>query len=129
VIALGGTNQIGIVQQQLTRVAEGIHTALEGEIRDIMDDLLRQTPEVTPWRVKPKSRAQDPHMQDVYFSQVNGLSGTFLNQRFYSGWVARTGTRRMRPNARLKGWLEQYDDEAGAMLDAAVSRKLAEFGL
>ena len=128
-IVITGAAQIDLVQQQLTRVAEGISNALESEIREIMDDLVRQTPEVTPWRVKPKSRAQEPHMQDVYSAQISGLSGVFLNQRFYAAWVARTGTRRMRPNARLKGWLEQYDDEAGAMLDAAVSRKLAEFGL
>lgn len=99
-----------LAQQQHLRLA-----AAEA-VEAILDDLLVRLPPATPVR--------SGRMQAGYSKTAAGLSGQIEDTQFYAGWVARTGTRRMRPNPNLLRILEEADAESDTLIEALISARM-----
>ena len=76
-------------------------------------------------RMVPATPVRSGRMKARYHVLVSGLFGELLDDQFYAGWVARTGTRYMRPNPALLGILTDADDHAGDTIDAMIAARLA----
>jgi hypothetical protein len=125
--SISGRASLDAAVAKLKLIPAVVHDETDRVMAEILADLVANAPEQTPWRKKPKGHESDPHMQDVYSQRIivtAGTIGQLLNQRFYAGWVGRTGTPRSKPNARLKSWLEHQDAEIDVLMTQAINRRV-----
>ncbi len=126
-ITVTGQADIAAIQAKIKLIPAVVHDETDRVIEEILADLVARAPSETPWRKKPRGHEHDPHMQDVYSARIiitQGTIGQLLNQRFYAGWVGRTGTPKSKPNARLKSWLEHQDAEIDVLMEQAITRRV-----
>lgn len=127
-ITVTGQASIDAVIGKLKLAPAVIGDEVDRVMAEILTDLVQRAPDETPWRKKPRGHESDPHMQGVYSQRMLVLStttiGQVLNQRFYAGWVGRTGNSRYKPNARLKSWLEQQDAESAVLMERVITTRV-----
>lgn len=112
-----GGDSLQQARSYLVRAQAAIQQGAQDGVASVLDDLLTEMVPATPVR--------SGRMKADYHAYVNGLFGEPTDDQPYSGFVARTGTRYMNPNAGLLQILTDAEDHATDTIDAMISARLA----
>lgn len=112
-----GADSLQRARAYLVSAQNAIRQGAEDGVSAILDNLLADMVPSTPVR--------SGRMKADYRTYINGLFGELTDDQAYSGFVARTGTRFMSPNAALLQILTDAEDHASDTIDAMISARLA----
>lgn len=113
-----GGDSLQQARTYLITAQAAIRQGAEDGVSAILDNLFADMVPSTPVR--------SGRMKADYHTHVSGLFGELTDDQPYSGFVARTGTRFMSPNAALLQILTDAEDHASDTIDAMINARLAQ---
>lgn len=110
------------VSSNAVAVATALDT-LADDMPDVIDIALEEGLDALIAAAQPITPERSGAMKQGYSRQVTNGHGELVNDRFYSEWVAWSGTKKMQPNPGLHALLDHADD----VLEPAVNDTLTQW--